>query len=59
MATSSFTREFTVNREKSTEFVIEMSKTASPTLPSDFKPNLVYLQQNIELKSNILTALNT
>lgn len=58
MATPSFTRQFTVKQEKSSEFLTEMSKTAVPTLPPDFKSAFVSLQQNQELKNRIFIALN-
>lgn len=58
MATSTFTKQFSVGRKKADEFVSEMTKTPMPTLQPDFKPNLVHLSQNTELKNRILDALN-
>ena len=57
MATSTFTKQFLVDRKKTTEFVQEMSKTATPTLPPDFKTNLAHLPQNAELRNSIRDAL--
>lgn len=58
MATSTFTKQFSVERKKSSEFVKEMSKVVVPTLQPDFEPNLVHLSQDSELKKSILAALN-
>ncbi len=58
MATSTFTKQFSVEQKKASEFVKEMSKTVMPTLQPDFKPNLVHLSQDRELKNSILAALN-
>ena len=37
MATSSFGKQFTVQREKATDFVEEMVKAVTPTLRGDFQ----------------------
>lgn len=58
MATSTFTKQFSVEQKKASEFVKEMSKVVVPTLQPDFKPNLVHLSQDGELKKSILAALN-
>ena len=58
MATSTFTKQFSVDKKKANEFVAEMSKKVTPTLQPDFKSNLVRLSQDNELKKNILAALN-
>lgn len=58
MATSTFTKQFSVEKKKANEFVAEMSKKVTPTLQPDFKPNLVRLSQDDELKKSILAALN-
>lgn len=58
MATSTFTKQFSVEKKKANEFVTEMSKKVKPTLQSDFKSNLANLSQDGELKKNILAALN-
>lgn len=58
MATSTFTKQFYVDKKKADEFVAEMSKKVTPTLQPDFKSNLVRLSQDNELKNNILAALN-
>lgn len=57
MATSTFTKQFSVEKKKANEFVSEMSKKGAPTLQLDFKPNLVRLSQDSELRENILAAL--
>ncbi|MBD5459126.1 MAG: hypothetical protein HDR27_11220 [Lachnospiraceae bacterium] len=58
MATSTFTKQFFVEKKKANEFLDEMSKKVTPTLQPDFKPNLVHLSQDGELKKSILAALN-
>lgn len=58
MATSTFTKQFSVEKKKASEFVKEMSQTVVPTLQPDFKPNLVHLSQDRELKKSIRAALN-
>lgn len=58
MATSTFTKQFAVEKKKANEFVAEMSKKVTPTLQPDFKPNLVRLSQDGELRKDILAALN-
>ena len=58
IATSTFTKQFYVDKKKADEFVAEMSKKVTPTLQPDFKSNLVRLSQDNELKNNILAALN-
>lgn len=58
MATSTFTKQFSVDKKKANEFAAEMTKKATPTLQPDFKPNLVRLSQDRELKKNVLAALN-
>ena len=51
MATSSFGKQFTVQREKATDFVEEMTNAVTPTLRSDFHSHLEYLSQNQKLKT--------
>ncbi|MCX4341870.1 MAG: hypothetical protein OSJ72_19875 [Lachnospiraceae bacterium] len=58
MATSTFTKQFSVEKKKANEFVLEMSKKVTPTLQPDFQPNLVHLSQDGELRENILAALS-
>ena len=58
MATSTFTKQFSVEKKKANEFVTEMSKKVTPTLQPDFKSNLVNLSQDDELKKSVLAALN-
>ncbi len=41
-------RQFTVKPEKAEEFVKEMTKVATPTLHSDFQPELIYLTKENE-----------
>ncbi len=48
MATSTFTKQFYVDKKKADEFVAEMSKKVTPTLQPDFKSNLVRLSQDNE-----------
>lgn len=58
MATSSFGKQFTVRREKTTEFVEEMTKAVTPTLRSDFHSRLAYLSQDQDLKDIIGKVLS-
>ncbi len=58
MATSTFTKQFSVEKKKANEFVAEMSQRVKPTLQPDFKSNLANLSQDSELKKSILAALN-
>lgn len=58
MATSTFTKQFSVEKKKANEFVAEMSKKVTPTLQPNFKSSLVSLSQDSELKESILAALN-
>lgn len=58
MATSTFTKQFSVEKKKANEFAAEMSKKVKPTLQPDFKSNLVNLSQDSELKESILVALH-
>lgn len=58
MATSSFGKQFTVQREKATDFVEEMTKAVTPTLRSDFQSRLANLSQDKDLKTVIERALN-
>lgn len=57
MATSTFTKQFSVDRKKATEFVNEMSKIVTPTLQPDFKANLAYLSRDVELRNSVRAAL--
>ena len=57
MATSTFMKQFSVDRKKAAEFVDEMSKTATPTLPRDFKANLAHLSRDTELRNSVQAAL--
>jgi len=57
MATSTFTKQFSVDRKKADEFVKEMSKTATPTLSPDFKANLAHLSRDVELRNSVQAAL--
>lgn len=58
MATSTFGRKFSVTPSKAAEFVNEMTKAVTPTLPTNFQSNLVNLSQDKVLKSNLMKALN-
>ena len=58
MATSSFGKQFTVRREKATEFVEEMTKAVAPTLRGDFHSRFAYLSQDQDLKEIMGKALN-
>ena len=58
MATSTFTKQFSVEKKKANEFVAEMSQRVKHTLQPDFKSNLANLSQDSELKKSILAALN-
>lgn len=57
MATSTFTKQFSVDRKKAVEFVNEMSKIATSTLPPDFKANLAHPCRDTELRSSVRAAL--
>ena len=58
MATSSFSRNFIVKKEKEDEFVEEMLKEVQPTLESDFSSKLVHIDNNPELKAVLRQALS-
>lgn len=58
MATSSFTKIFTIKPEKATEFVNEMSKEVPLTLNKDFQSGLINLSQEKELKEKLREALS-
>ncbi len=58
MATSSFGKQFTVQREKATDFVEEMVKAVTPTLRGDFQSRLANLSQDKDLKTAIGKALS-
>lgn len=58
MATSTFSKQFAVRPEKEDEFVKEMTKAVTPTLRSDFRSNSVHLNQEKDLKNNLLRVLN-
>lgn len=57
MATSSFGKQFTVQREKTTDFVEEMTKAVTPTLPGGFQSRLANLSQDKDLKTVIEKVL--
>ena len=42
MATSTFDKQFVVKKDRSSNFVKEMSKTAAPTLKKSFQSHLVH-----------------
>ena len=46
MATSSFGKQFTLQREKATDFVEEMVKAVTPTLRGDFQSRFANLSRN-------------
>ena len=58
MATSTFSKQFSVKSEKAAEFVQEMTRTVAPTLTGDFHSNLSHLTQDKDLKENLLKVLN-
>lgn len=58
MATSSFGKQFTVRREKATDFVAEMTKAVTPTLRSDFQSHFTHLSHEPALKDILGKALN-
>lgn len=58
MATSSFGKQFTVQREKTKDFVEEMAKAVTPTLRGDFQSRFANLSQDKDLKAVIGKALN-
>ena len=58
MATSSFGKQFTVRRDKATDFVEEMTKAVTPTLQSDFHSRFANLSQNQDLKVTIGKIFN-
>ena len=57
MATSTFGKTFSVSKKSASGFVKEMGKKVEPTLPSSFKSNFTTLENNSNLKSQLLNAL--
>lgn len=57
MATSTFGKQFVVERKKQDEFISEMTKVVTSTLPKDFQSKSVHLHQNSGLKENLLKVL--
>lgn len=55
MATSSFSKQFTVPKENADAFVREMTKPATPTLTKDFHSQL---RRGKDLKEKLQKALN-
>ena len=51
MATSSFSKNFTVSKEKENEFVEEMLNEALPTLEPNFNSRLICLDSKSQLKN--------
>ncbi|MDE5696742.1 MAG: hypothetical protein K2I96_04905 [Lachnospiraceae bacterium] len=58
MATSSFGKQYKVQREKVADFVEEMRRAVTPTLRGDFQTRLVNLSQDKDLKAAIGKILN-
>lgn len=58
MATSTFSKQFAVEKGKEDEFVTEMMSAVTPTLQKDFQSNFVQLHQDCELKEKIKRALS-
>lgn len=58
MATSTFSKQFAVKPEKAEEFVKEMTKTVTPTLHSDFQPELIHLTKENEWKDTLSKVLS-
>ena len=58
MATSTFTKQFSVDRKNAADFVKEMSRAATPTLKPNFSSNLAHPSQDSVLRNNLLAALN-
>ena len=58
MATSSFSKNFIVENEKSDEFVEELTKEVPPTLEKDFTSRLTHIDENTEIKKSLMKALN-
>ena len=58
MATSTFGKKFVVNPEKTKDFMKEMTRTVTPTLPKDFHSNLSNLTREKELREDILKVLS-
>lgn len=56
MATSTFRRDFYVTKEKTTEFIEEMTSSVAPTLSKYFHSHLVN-ENTPELKDKLLRAL--
>ena len=57
MATSTFGKNFAVERKESTKFVKEMCKTVPPTLSKNFTSSYTNLAQNEELRKNLMSIL--
>lgn len=57
MATSTFGKQFAVSREKSEEFVEQMTRAVPPTLKRNFNSNLVHLPQREDLRENLKEVL--
>lgn len=55
MATSTFDKKFAVLPNKANEFIKEMTKKVSPTLPSGFKSNF---KHDKDIKNYLKKALN-
>lgn len=58
MATSTFSKQFSVRPEKVAEFVNEMSRAVTPTLQKSFHSNAVHLSQEEDLREKLSKALN-
>ena len=54
LATSTFGKQFAVRKDNAKEFVDEMTQKAAPTLPKNFRSNLVYEK---DYKDSLLKAL--
>ncbi len=57
MATSTFSKQFTVKQKKAKEFVAEMTKAVAPTLRRGFKSNSVHLSNEEDLNQVLREAL--
>ncbi len=57
MATSTFQKNFAVERKDSSKFVKEMCKTVPPTLNKKFTSNYTNLTKNEELRKKLSAIL--
>ena len=57
MATSTFGKNFVVEKKDSAKFVKEMCKSAPPTLDRSFQSNYTNLKQNEQLRRKLSMVL--